>query len=573
MKNTVIRDKLFTRRAFIILGLQLSGFVLLFARLFYLQIIRGEHYKLLSDRNRIRTIILPASRGAILDINNQILASNKRCQDIYLNPHNIKNYNKIIKQIAELSGRKISASQLKKIRKMKFAPIKSDVDWEIVKKIELNKILYKRFSILQTYRRKYAFGEICSHILGYVNLNKNVNKVNNNVHTEGKYGLELTYEGTLYGQDGILKKEVNAKDEFVRTLYKKESISGSDIKLTLDITLQCKIYEILKLHPRSSVVVLDITTGDVMASVNYPSYDNNKFITNLTHADWAEIANDANAPMLNRSMALKISPGSVFKMITALCALEEGIITQDSTFECDGELIIGKSHFHCWKRSGHGSMAITEAIARSCNVYFYNLGLKIKMDRLMHYAQMFGLDEIFDIGMQDMTQGVIPNPSLINRLRFRWYLGDTLNAVIGHGYIAITPMHLAVMVARLASGTKVIPKLKFSYRKSEFESLDVSLDNMNLVRNGMFDVINSDYGTARSIRSDKYDFAGKTGTVQVVGSAKKNKSNLATYDHSVFVGYAPFDQPKYAIASVIEHGGSGRNAANIARKSMDLLLS
>ena len=532
-------NKLLSRRLFILSSAKLAVFCGLAGRLYYLQIINGKGYKILADENRIKKFAIPPLRGKILDCNSVPLAVNSANYSIVINPHAFDH----VASTLNFSP-KVKEKLHKQIRKRQHV-IYNNVNWQELKAIAINNVDGVR--IIQREARYYPFSSKCSHLVGYIRAGSN------------KAGVESLYDRELQGVPGVAQGEVNAKGKIVKMLSTQDSVPGRDVQLSINIRLQDFINRISQ-GMRSAATVMDVRNGDILAMCSNPSYDNNAFIHGFSTSEWHEMQNDKSTPMLNRPITLTMSPGSTFKMIVGLTALEDGIVDEDTEFVCPGYLVVGNRKFHCWKHGGHGIIALRDAIAESCNVYFYNIGLKINIDRLVSMAERFGLGGLH-LNLPEEARGLLPTQSW-RADNGRWWIGDTLNNTIGHGYILSTPIQLLVMAARIATGRMVEPSI-IKGASANFADLDINPNYLNFIRQGMYGTVS--YGTASRIATPRYNIAGKTGTVQIASHGH----NTSTQDHALFVGYAPYESPRYAVSVVIEHGRSGYNAAVVARKIFD----
>ncbi|WP_168464110.1 penicillin-binding transpeptidase domain-containing protein [Wolbachia endosymbiont of Ctenocephalides felis wCfeT] len=504
------KNKVFNRRAFLLGGFQLTISAVFSYRLYNLQIKNKQKYEILSNKNRVRVTVIMPQRGKILDRNNVELAVNK------------------ISYFVLFDGQKAT---------------NREIDWsEVASKSSEAKIN-------ALYRRYYPFGSICSHILGYTKKQQNIGEV-------GVSGIEYTYDDILKGRPGKSQQEINSRKQITKELSSIPQQDGQSVQLTIDINLQKEIAEIFG-NNKGSVAAIDINNGGILALYNSPAYDNNLFTSRLSNETW-ESLNSPSLPLVNRALSHQIPPGSIFKLIVALAALRDGIITPDREFLCRGHMKIGERNFRCWKSSGHGYVSLNEAIASSCNVYFYNIGKEIDVDSLVEMSSKFGIGNgALTKTFKEESSGLLPNKSW--RMKELWQLGDTINLVIGQGYILITPLQLAVLSARLATGKEVMPCIEMSNIIQDFPDIDINHEHLNIIQKAMFDVVNSRIGTAFNYkkRFSSMKIAGKTGTPEM---SAKDKS------HKLFTAYGPFHNPRYAVSVFIEHGKSPRQDFLIADK-------
>jgi penicillin-binding protein 2 len=596
------QQKVFTRRVAILGALQLSMVGALASRLYYLQVVEGEKYKLLSDENRINHRILFPPRGLILDRFGLSLASNSPSYRAILVAEQTPNLEATLEAfsaIVPLSEREIARTLRERQRTQDFKPItvKNDLTWEDVNAIELNLPDLPGISIEIDQKRVYPFGGITSHILGYVQV-PNERDIENDPDPLlkqpgfriGKNGLEKQYDGPLRGGAGESQLEVNSYGRVIRELARREGDPGNDIVTTLDIGLQQFAHQRLASALAGAAVVMDVYTGDLLALVSTPSYDPTAFYRGLTTDEWQELSNDIYGPLTNKAVAGQYAPGSTFKMMTAMAGLRAGVDPNDHVF-CRGVTVLGSARFHCWRREGHGAVDMTNALKYSCDVYFYETARRAGIDRLAETARMFGLGGVEGLDLPGEKPGLIPDTRW-KKATFGdiWHQGETLVAGIGQGFITATPLQLCVMTARIANGGYAV-KPRLVRRISEespndegnptFPRLELSDDYLRILRVGMDMVSNTQRGTAFRSRIDipGMELAGKTGTSQVRritmaerarGVIKNEDLPWNRRDHALFVAFAPVHAPRYACSVVVEHGGGGSAvAAPIAR---DILI-
>ncbi|WP_341808284.1 penicillin-binding transpeptidase domain-containing protein [Wolbachia endosymbiont (group E) of Neria commutata] len=522
------KNKTFNRRAFIIGVIHLTISAVFSYKLYNLQISNKQKYEALSNKNRVRVSTIMPQRGRIIDRNSIELAVNK------------------ISYVVLFDGKKTSSRE---------------VDWETLSEIESDIAKSPKTKITALYKRYYPFGSICSHVLGYTKKQQGTNEI-------GISGIEYTHDDALKGKPGKSEQEINSRKRVIRELSNIAQQDGQDVQLTIDINLQKKIAEIFKSH-KGSVTVIDVNNGEILALYNSPSYDNNLFASRLSNETW-ESLNTSSLPLVNRALSYQIPPGSVFKVIVALAALKDGIITPEREFLCRGHMKIGERKFRCLKSEGHGYMSLNEAIASSCNTYFYNIGKEISVDSLVEVASKFGIGSGPLIKtFKEEASGLLPSRDWrARKLYSEWQLGDTINLVIGQGYILTTPLQLAVLSARLATGKEVIPHIEMGKTTQNFPDIDVDCKHLNIVQKAMFDVVNSRIGTASTYKrggrfSSNIQIAGKTGTPETNSSGKS---------HKVFIAYGPYHNPRYAVSVFIEHGKTPRQDFLIANEIFQYML-
>jgi penicillin-binding protein 2 len=596
------QQKVFTRRLAILGALKIAMVSALAGRLYYLQVIEGEKYKLLSDENRINHRILFPPRGLIVDRFGIPLATNSPSYRATLVAEQTPNTPATLEafsNIVPLSERDIARALRERQRTQEFKPItvKDDLTWDDVNAVELNLPDLPGISIEIDQKRVYPFGGITSHILGYV-AGPNEKDVENDTDPLlrqpgfhiGKNGLERQYDLPLRGTAGESQLEVNSFGRVIRELARQEGDPGGDLVTTLDVGLQQFAHQRLSSEMAGAAVVMDVYTGDLLALASTPSYDPTAFYRGLTIDEWQELSNDIYGPLTNKAVAGQYAPGSTFKMMTALAALRAGISPDDHVF-CSGVTVLGSARFHCWKREGHGSQDMVNGIKNSCDGYFYEIARRVGIDKIAETARMFGLGSAEGLDLPGEKPGLIPDSAWKKAvIGDSWHPGETLVAGIGQGFITATPLQLCVMAARIANGgyavkPRLVRRIADGSQNDEgnpvFPSLEVPENLLKILRTGMDMVTNGDHGTAYRSRIDipGMEMAGKTGTSQVrrITMAERARGVIKNQDlpwnqrdHALFVAFAPVHAPRYAASVVVEHGGGGSAvAAPIAR---DILI-
>ena len=601
-------------------------------RFFDLQMIENRKYEKLSDNNQFNYHMIAPERGRILDRKMRLLAGNMDGFSLVLNWNKNINVELIIKNISSVIN--IDQKDLNNFYKeinsnnndfAKEILITKNLSQKDVSKLAVRSIEFPEVSFLMTKKRFYPQGIIAGHITGYIGPYSEKNtktkiKPNTSWLEVGKSGLEKFFDKELRGKFGRKRNEVTSKGHIVASQIYENTISGNDIQVSLDMGLQAfaverfekgnnalvsiknenikkqiektkninfinndYVYKDKKnriVNPESgSLIVMDIENGELICCLSSPGYDPNIFSNDLDVNVWNNLKNNSRAPLLNRSMSGVYPPGSTIKMAVALAALENGIIDYNTKFFCDGAKKLGESTFHCWAKDGHGKLNLIEAIEQSCDVYFYELGLKVGIDKIALMMKRLGLGQYYNVEIKNMSKGVVPNIEWkLKRDGLQWSMGETLNASIGQGYLLTTPLQLTTMIARIANGKfSVTPTLMVNKNKNRFKDLNINPQHIDFIKKSMERVVKGNNGTAKKyqIGSKKVEMAGKTGTVQVVriseaerekGLIKNEDRPRKRRDHALFVGYAPASKPKYAITVVVEHGGSGSStAAPIAR--------
>ncbi len=616
------RYRTFTRRALLLGGIQGALLSTLAARMYYLQVVEAERYKVLAEENRINLRLLPPPRGRILDRYGLPMA---------LNDHNyrvvvVAEQTPSLDDTLALLGQIVPITEVDRARVWRerrrnraFVPItvRENLNWEQVARIEVNAPDLPGVSIEVGQSREYPDGGSASHILGYVAA-VSERELTGDPLLElpgfriGKSGVERQYDELLRGSAGNSQVEVNAVGRIIRELARDEGQPGLDLHTTIDIGLQQFVQQRLTSELSASAVVIDVSSGEILAMGSTPSYDPSAFGRGLTSSEWQALINDPLHPLTNKAIAGQYPPGSTFKMIVALAALEAGIDPGYSVF-CPGHMSLGSARFHCWKRGGHGRMAMIDGIKHSCDVYFYDIARKVGIDAIATMARRLGLGHVDGIDLPGERPGLMPDSAWKKAtLGESWYPGETLVAGIGQGFITATPLQLATMMARLANGGhEVVPHVLrkgpadpaedwpilpsaadlgsiepaagpvVGLAGSPFPSLGLSEAHLKIVLEGMNRVSNDPTGTAYRGRIDipGMELGGKTGSAQVrritmaerLTGVKKNEDlPWNQRDHALFVAFAPVAAPRYAVSVVVEHGGSGaKAAAPIAR---DILI-
>ena len=608
------------RRMFIIGAAKFIIFSGIIVRLFSLQITDNKKYSTLSDKNRLREWRLPPIRGEFLDYFDNVIAGNNRVYELHVIPEQVEDFRYLIVRLKEILN--LTNNQFEKIIKQKNQQkpwetliVSKNLTWEQFSKV--NHYLYDLVGAkpVISVSRNYPYDESYTHVLGYVSEASENDILNNQSIKDnlvpglkvGKTGLEKSFEDQLIGTNGIERYEVNAYGKRINQVDQIDGLKGNTIKLTLDTEIQKKSAELLR-GMAGSINVMDIYTGDIIAMQSSPSFDPNLFIFGISQDDWQLIRNNPLKPLVNKSLSGLYSPGSTFKPMVALSALENNIITKNFKVNCTGKTEMYGQTYHCWKEKGHGVVNLKEAMKQSCDTYFYEIARKLGVDRLRETSIKFGLgDKVLDKTFNNEKKGLVPDTKWKkNNLGKGWVLGETLITGIGQGYIQTTPLQLCLMTAQLANGGfKIYPKITInekdktaveikelmnegqdfleSFGNDQYTKLFDEKENIELIRNSMFASTNEIRGTSYSSRIEdpKYQFAGKTGTSQVKRITEAERElDLATKDidyknrdHALFIAFGPFKNPRYALSIVIEHGGSGSSvAAPLAKELFKLII-
>ena len=587
-KELEASSKKISRRGMLIGAGQVLFAGALAARMRYLQVEEADKYRLLAEENRINIRLIPPARGQIFDRDGTPIALNEPSYRIVIVPEDSDDIHATIARLStliELDADDLNRALAEIERSPPFLPITlvDRVKWDAVAKVAANSLVLPGVTPDVGLSRRYPIGAPFAHVVGYVGpiSDYDLERIENPDQLLriprfqiGKVGIESKLEESLRGSAGTKSVEVNAVGRVMRELDRREGDSGADLQLTLDHKLQSYIRTRLG-NESASVVVIDVENGDVRAIVSTPDFDPNLFVRGISVPDYAGLRENEKRPLASKAVQDAYPPGSTFKMVAALAGLESGIIDPNETVYCPGYMEISDRKFTCWKKVGHGSMDLNTSLRESCDVYYYDLALKVGIENITAMARKLGLGEKHDVPMSAVSSGLTPTKEW--KLVYRdaeWVIGDSANAAIGQGYVLASPLQLAVMTARLATGRAVSPRLikrigGEEQPSGEGEDLGISQENLRLIRRGMFSVSNHRKGTAYSSRRAEEDFrmAGKTGTAQVRSTIVDNEEvPWEQRDHALFVNFAPFDNPKYAVAVVVEHGGGGSStAAPIAR--------
>lgn len=588
------KQRIFTRRAIVLTGVQTLIFGFLASRLGYLQFIKSGEYGELAENNHIKLQPVPAERGLILDRYGLPIANNEKVFKLTIDPSSLtrdayKASLERLKSLLDLPEKKWE--QLAAVKPSSVTPpqpIKDSLTWEEVSRIELNTLSLPGVSVDASQLRNYPLGEKVAHLTGYMGAASEEEMKRDREEALlrlpdfkiGKNGVEKMLETRLRGEAGIRKLEVNVKGVVVREVGRSESNPGEDVRLTIDIKAHDAAAEKLK-GQSGSAVALDIENGNILVLTSVPAYDPNVFSRGITHAEWKKLSEDKKVPLLNKTIGGLYPPGSTFKMMVGMAGMEKGVIKPGFRVYCPGYYMLGNHRFGCWKAGGHGHMDYHQAIEQSCDTFFYTVAQRIGVEPTSSISRRFGLGELFNIGILGERAGIVPDPKWkMKAYKQEWTTGDTINCSIGQGYVINSPLQLAVMAARIASGKKVVPRLVIPSGEPDpiFSPIDIDPKILEETRIGMDMVVNSPTGTAHgsAIREPGMAFAGKTGTSQVRKLIKLGMDqNLLPWEHrhhGLFVGYAPLDKPKYAVGIVVEHGGGGAAAAAPVAKEVLLNL-
>ena len=605
LKDHFLEYRLFTNRAIILLVFCGVLLVALFSRLFYLQIIAHAHFTTLSEDNRVKLQAIPPNRGLIYDRNGILLADNLPSYRLEITAEQVDDMNKTLAELAKIIDiRDIDRTRFERLLRNKprfeAVPLRFHLSDEEVGRFSVNRYRFPGVDIQAGLSRHYPLGKLAAHALGYVGrideyALKHLDPSNYNGTTHvGKIGVEKTYEDVLHGKVGVQQVETTAQGRVLRVLQRTPPVAGRNLYLTLDSRLQDAAEKAFGDYT-GTAVAMDPRNGDILALVSMPTYDPNLFVNGIEQSDYQALRNDGNQPLFNRALRGQYPPGSTIKPFMGLAGLELGVTTARSTTYCPGFFTLpGSTHrYRDWKHGGHGTVNLVTAITQSCDVYFYDLALSLGIDRMHDYLSQFGFGKLTNIDIQGELPGLLPSAQWKRKHRNQpWFPGETLITGIGQGFFLTTALQLVTATATLANhGQRVRPSIVHAEQEAGSNALlphPVQIEetvpvndpkNWDTVINAMIDVVNSAHGTARHIGTGaRYKIAGKTGTAQVFGLKQEEKYDAKHIeeklrDNALFIAFAPADDPRIAVAVIVEHGGAGSSvAAPIARAIMDSYL-
>jgi penicillin-binding protein 2 len=589
--DTEANHRLITRRAVLLGGFQLAFVGALGARMQFLQVDQADQFRLLAEENRINIRLIPPARGEVFDRNGIPLARNVPSYRIVMVREDAGDIDEVMARLAAvvtLDPDEVARARAEMQRSAPFLPVTvaDEVLWEDLSRVSVNAPALPGVTPEVGLSRVYPRGSDFAHVLGYVGpvSDYDLDKLEDPDQLLriprfqiGKVGVEARSETALRGKGGAKRVEVNATGRVMRELDRREGTPGSDLQLTVDADLQSYVQARIA-DESASAMIMDVTSGDLVAIASAPTFDPNLFVRGISSRDYNALTENKYRPLASKTVQGAYPPGSTFKMITAMAALEEGLIGPDERVYCPGHLEVAGRRFHCWKRAGHGWVDLQNSLKQSCDVYYYDLALKVGIEKISAMANRFGLGMRHDVPMSAVVRGLTPTKDWKARVHGEdWVVGDTVNASIGQGFMLASPLQLCVMTARLASGNAVTPRLIKNIDGIEQpsqggESLGMNENNLRKMRRAMFDVVNDRRGTAYGSRiiDDAMRMAGKTGTSQVRNISAAERARGVTRnedlpwerrDHALFVNFAPYDNPRYAVAVVVEHGGGGSTAA------------
>ena len=578
----------------------LAVFTVLFIRLFILQVIKGEEFSRLSENNSIRLQSIDPPRGMIFDRNGVMVVDNRPSFEIGIIPKDARPVEDTLQNLIRyidipMDQLKRKISKARGIRLYQPIGLKQDIGRNALAVVEAHKYDLPGIIVNMNPRRRYLYHGSAAHLLGYLG-EINSKELNSDRYPNyrqgdfiGRFGIEKTYEPVLRGQRGGRQVEVNATGQVVNVLRRVNAFPGNNIILAIDHGVQQEAEELLN-GVVGAAVALDPSSGQVLAMASSPTFDQNAFWRGMTHEQWASLTSDPLKPLTNRAIQGAYPPASTYKILTAIAGLEEGVIDEESTYTCPGFYRFAGREYRCWRKHGHGKVNVVRAIAESCDVFFYQVGLAVGVDRLAWFAKACGLSEPTGIDLDHEEAGLIPTAAWKKkRTGIEWQEGETLSVAIGQGFNLVTPLQMAVFISAVANGgTLYRPELVLRIESAAGETigvntaeaihnLPISEKTMTLVKKGLWEVVNTEGGTARGARFHGLDISGKTGTAQVVSRKEEDTEEEELADHlkphAWFVAYAPSTNAEIAVAVVVEHGEHGSGAAApIAREMIKRYL-
>lgn len=580
MLNSKNSSEKITAAVYVIMSL----FVILVIRLWQLQILQGDEYRKLSEENRLRIIKVAAPRGIVYDRNNTPLVKNSPYYSVSLSRQDIERID--IRTLSEMLKTDMD-SLSEKINRQKRSlyesiKIKDGLSFNEIAFIEARKSDFPGLNIDVDVSREYLFGSVGAHFIGYLGkLRESQSKDPEfrDVPSDafiGQWGIEKLYDKKLRGTPGQRIIEVDALGRELRLLQEKPPIRGDDLTLAMDINLQRAAEESFG-ERTGALVAIKPDTGEILALLSKPSFDPNSFARGINYKQWEELNTNPRRPLLNRALQSQYPPGSIFKIVTAIAALEEGVIDADTKVTCYGGIDYGKWHFGCWNKKGHGTVSIHRALVESCDVFFYEAGRRTGIDKIASYARELGLNK--EIGLQLVKErtGLIPDTKWKEEKRKQpWYLGETFNASIGQGYVAVTPFQMAQLTGIIANNGYIYQPsiIMLKDKPQPAKKINIRPETIETVKRALLGVVNEQGGTAWASKSSLVNIGGKTGTAQVVGTRKDSKYLSALHrDHAWFVAFAPYDTPEIALSVMVEHGGhGGAAAAPVAKRAIEAYM-
>ncbi len=579
----------YKQRLFNLMICVLAAFVILFVRLIYLQVIMGEELRRLSLNNSIRLQSIEPPRGVVYDRNGKVLVDNRPSFDVSIILKDAEPLEQTLEKLSsyiQIPAADLISTITRTKGRSSYKPIvlKQDIGRNALAALEVHKYDLPGVAVKVNLRRNYINKQYGAHLIGYLSeINQEELKSGSYPGCRsgdliGKFGAEKTYENYLRGQRGGRQVEVNVNGQVVRVLQTVSATPGNSVYITIDQDTQRKAEELLE-GVTGAVVAMEVNSGDILALASSPSFDQNAFVGGISRENWASLISNPFRPMSNRAIQGEYPPGSTYKIITALAGLQEGVIDTETIFHCPGFYKFGNRVYRCWKKGGHGRVDIFKAVAESCDVFFYQVGQHLGVDRLAWYAKACGLGSPTGIQLDHEASGLIPTAAWKQqRTGIPWQEGETLSVAIGQGFNLATPLQMASLIAAVANGGKrykpiILDGIKsidgsIVYRQTPqlIGKLPISEATLNIVKEGLWQAVNGEKGTARRVRMSHIQISGKTGTSQVVSrkeDEQDSEEDTAAHlkAHAWFVAYAPSDAPRIAVSVVVEHGEHGSGAA------------
>jgi penicillin-binding protein 2 len=601
LKHLEMPDLEAQRRRFqVVVAVVMTAFIILALRLWYLQLIRGEYYRTLSETNRIRVENIPPPRGTIFDRHGTILVDIRPGFSLAIIPEDIRDMDETLAALSQLLGydKGILEERVEMAEsEPPFRPIilVRDMTRDQLAAVESHRFYLPGVVVQIEPRRSYEWPAFAAHLIGYVGeIDERQLKDSRYVGYRqgdylGKYGVEQQWERVLNGQRGGRQVEVDSAGRQLRVLREVPALPGQNLVLTLDANLQRRAEEALN-GKAGAIVALDPNNGDILAMASSPAFDQNRFIRGLSTKDWQGLIDDPLHPLENKAIQGAYPPGSTFKPVVITAALEEGVAEPGTTMVCQGQIYFGNRFYRCWEKRGHGRLDLYQALVRSCDVYHYQLGLKLGVDRMAEYARRLGYGSRTLVGLSNESRGLVPSSEWkLKRFGIPWQKGEDLSIAIGQGFLLVTPLQQAVGYATLVNGGKIVqPRIVQRVESPEGAVLEavqpevlgeakLKPTTMEFLRRAMTGVVQDQGGTGKAARLPGILVGGKTGTAQVVRMADNEPTNrdlnsvpYEYRDHAWFVCFAPAEAPQIVVAVLVEHGGHGGSAAApLARQVME----
>ncbi len=600
IRNYLNETQVITNRLIWVLFFIFALTFVLIGRVAYLQVASHEQYTTLSQDNQIRLSTIVPVRGNIYDRKGRLLAMNRPVYNLEVIPAEVEDFEQLFSELGQIVN--LTEQQINRFKKIRYQYsrfesilLKSGLDEQEMARFAVNQIRFPGVSIKGNLSRYYISGDSTAHVIGYVGRisDNDLKKIDRNayrgMHYIGKLGIEASYEYELRGELGYEYIETNAHGQTMRVISRTAPRAGRDLHLSLDLALQNAAMRALG-DEKGAVVALEPATGDVLAFASMPTYDANLFVNGIDHKTYDELRDNELRPLLNRAYNGRYAPGSTIKGLVGLALLQAGVSADKQVFDRGWFSFPNSKHkYRCWKRGGHGSVNLFKAIEQSCDVYFYETSLALGIDGIHNFLTKYGLGRRTGIDLNDEPTALVPSKKWKKQVRGGdWYKGETVIASIGQGYMLATPLQLAVSTATIANrGAYIKPRLVKGYgdpaNSESYQGRSIARPVLNQQPKDQFDeviaamksVVHGQRGTARTIKTENYTIAGKTGTAQLVGIAQNKKYDADKldkkyHDHALFVAFAPVEDPQIAVAVIVENGGSGsKTAAPIARSVMD----